>query len=57
MGNFELGLTSYLFYTFITVVSTILLYRVCGRWGILFFLSFNIGGTNTDYYKLSRLIC
>ena len=30
MGNFELDLTSHLFYKFVTVVSTILLYRMCG---------------------------
>ena len=37
LGNFELDLTSYLFYKFITVVSTILLYHMYGRWFILFF--------------------
>ena len=39
MGNFELGETSHLFYKFITVVSTILLYHMYGRRFILFFLS------------------
>ena len=50
VGIFELDLTSYLFYIFITVVSTILLYHMYGRWFILygrwfilFFLRFNIG--------------
>ena len=39
MGNFELDLTSYLFYKFITVVSTIiLLYHMYDTWFILFFL-------------------
>ena len=33
VGNFELDLTSYLFYKFITVVSTILLYHMYGGWG------------------------
>ena len=49
--NFELDLTSYLFYTFITVVSTILLYHMYGGWFILFFLRLNIKrSTNTEYY-------
>ena len=34
VGNFELDLTSYLFYKFITVVSTILLYRMYGVGGL-----------------------
>ena len=38
MANFELDLTSYLFYKIITVVSTILIYRTYGRWFILFFI-------------------
>ena len=37
-GNFELDLTSHLFYKFINVVSTILLYCMYGRRFILFFL-------------------
>ena len=36
VGNFELDLTSYLFYKFIAVVSTILLYHMYGRWFSLF---------------------
>ena len=39
MGNFELGKTSRLFYKFITVVSTILLYHRYGRRFISFFLT------------------
>ena len=38
MGNFELGKTSYLFYKFITVVSTILLYHMYGGRVFLFLL-------------------
>ena len=38
MGNFELDPISHLFYEFITVVSTILLYHMYGRRFILFFL-------------------
>ena len=38
MGNFDLDQTSHLFYEFITVVSTILLYHMYGRQFILFFL-------------------
>ena len=38
MGNFELDLTSHLFYLFITLVSTILLFHMYGRRYILFFL-------------------
>ena len=38
MGNFELGKTSHLFYMFITVVSSLLLYHMNGRRFILFFL-------------------
>ena len=37
-GEFELDLTSNLFYKFITVVFTaVLLYHMYGRWFILFF--------------------
>ena len=32
MGNFELDLTSHLFYKFITVVSSMLLYHMYGGW-------------------------
>ena len=52
-GEFWLDLTSHLFYKFITIVSTILLYHMYGRRLILFFLlpGFNIGrSTNTEYY-------
>ena len=52
VGNFELDLTSHLFYKFITVVSSILLYHMYGRRFILFFLplGFSIGrSTNTEY--------
>ena len=54
MENFELDLTSHLFYKCIAVVSTVLLYHVYGERFILFFLSpagFNIGkSTFTEYY-------
>ena len=38
VGNFELDLTSHLFYKCITVVSTVLLYHMYGKRFILFFL-------------------
>ena len=39
VGDFELDLTSYLFYNFITVVSTILLYHMHGRRFLVCFFS------------------
>ena len=39
MGNFELDLISHLFYKFVTVVSSILLYHMYGRRIILFFIA------------------
>ena len=60
VGNFELHLTSYLLYKFlttVTVVSTILLYHMYGRRFILFFLfpppalvSGRVRNLNTEYY-------
>ena len=59
-GNFELDLTSHLFYKLITVVSSILLYHMYGRRFLLFFLppGFNIGrrSTITEYDKLSYML-
>ena len=58
VGNFELDLTSHLFYRCITttvVVSTVLLYHMYGKRFILFFplLGFNIvKSTITEYYYL-----
>ena len=52
-GNFEIDLTSHVFYKFITVVYSILLYQMYGRRFIMFFLppGFNIGrSTNKERY-------
>ena len=49
MGNFELDLTSHIFYKFITVVSTILLYHMYGRRFILFFDVVRRAGRRSEY--------
>ena len=59
VGNFELYLTSHLFYKCITVVSTVLLYHMYGKLFILFFSppGFNIEkSTITECYWLSYIL-